>query len=68
MYNVAKSTVTATIDTSPVTAVRLENEYSVGAPSSRNASNHPFIATEGVGYYLLGAMLNVFPKSILFTL
>ena len=59
MYSVAKSTVTATIDTSPVTAVRLENEYSVGAPSSRNASNHPFIATEGIGYYLIDAMLNV---------
>jgi hypothetical protein len=30
-------------DTSPMTGVRLENEYRVGAPSSRNASNHPFI-------------------------
>lgn len=39
----ANSTETATIETSPVTGVRFEKEYSVGPPSSRNASNQPFM-------------------------
>lgn len=42
-YNVANNRDTATIDTSKVTGVRFENEYKVGPPSSRNASNQPFI-------------------------
>lgn len=43
MYSVENSTLTAMMETSPVTGVRLEKEYSVGAPSSRKASNQPFI-------------------------
>lgn len=43
MYNVANNRETATIDTSKVTGVLFENEYKVGPPSSRNASNQPFI-------------------------
>lgn len=45
---VANNTDTATIETSPVTGVRFEKEYSVGAPSSRKASNHPFIISRTV--------------------
>lgn len=42
-YNVANNRETATIDASKVTGVLFENEYKVGPPSSRNASNQPFI-------------------------
>lgn len=60
MYNVAKRTDTATMDTSPVTGVLLGNVYSVGPPSSRNASNHPLIvATYVSAPPLLGAGLDV---------
>lgn len=52
----ANSTETATIETSPVTGVRFEKEYSVGPPSSRNASNQPFMLVAVADVGVLGSM------------